>query len=51
MANKNLLEKVTITLMKDDLKKIKEFAEENDMKLSSIFRKGAKELIENGKSK
>ena len=41
------MKKVNITIQEKDLQEIKEFAISKDMKLSSIFRKGAKELIEN----
>lgn len=45
--------RVNISIPEEDFVEIKKFAISNDVKISSIFRKGAKELInqENGKSK
>tara|TARA_Y100000034_G_C6671105_1_gene294626 strand:- start:424 stop:585 length:162 start_codon:yes stop_codon:yes gene_type:complete len=37
--------KISITLPEEDFEAIKRFAQDNDMKISSILRKGAKELI------
>mgnify|MGYP001618222345 CR=1 FL=1 len=41
--------KKTITIPKEDFEKIKEFCDREDMKISAVFRKGAKILIENDK--
>lgn len=38
--------KISITIPDGDMEEIRQFCENKDYKLSSIFRRGAKELIE-----